>query len=114
MNIQKITIILSVIVNVLLIWSQLYWGLLIATPLLLLVIYDVFQKKHTILNLYPIAGHLRYLFESIRPEIQQYFVESNISGRPINREFRALVYQRAKQQRDTRPFGTQFDVYRSG
>ncbi|WP_343074949.1 FMN-binding glutamate synthase family protein [sulfur-oxidizing endosymbiont of Gigantopelta aegis] len=32
----------------------------------------------------------------------------------MNREFRALVYQRAKKQRDTRPFGTQFDVYRSG
>ena len=72
------------------------------------------QKKHTILRLYPVIGLLRYFFESIRPEIQQYFVESNVNGRPINREFRSLVYQRAKGERDTRPFGTQFDVYRSG
>ncbi|GMR07576.1 MAG: FMN-binding glutamate synthase family protein [Gammaproteobacteria bacterium] len=97
-----------------LVWGQLYWGLLIVAPILLLGIYDLVQKKHTLLSLYPVVGHLRYLFESIRPEIQQYFVESDISGRPINREFRALVYQRAKQERDTRPFGTQFDVYRSG
>ena len=88
--------------------------MLISIPVFLLGIYDISQKKHTLLNLYPIIGHLRYLFESIRPEIQQYFVESNISGRPFNREFRALVYQRAKNVRDTRPFGTQFDVYRSG
>ncbi len=72
------------------------------------------QTKHTILRLYPVIGIFRYIFESIRPEIQQYFVESDINGRPINREFRALVYQRAKHARDTRPFGTQFDVYRAG
>ncbi len=76
--------------------------------------YDLLQKSHTILRLYPVIGHFRYLFESIRPEIQQYFVESDINGIPVNREFRALVYQRAKGVRDTRPFGTIFDVYRDG
>jgi len=62
----------------------------------------------------PVIGHLRYFFESIRPEIQQYFVESDTNGTPISREFRALVYQRAKKERDTRPFGTLFDVYKDG
>ena len=59
-------------------------------------------------------GHFRYLLESIRPEIMQYFVETDTQGRPINRMFRSLIYQRAKDVTDTVPFGTQMDVYRSG
>ena len=95
-------------------WPPINWLFIIALPLILLGIYDILQKKHTLLRLYPVIGHGRYIFESIRPEIQQYFVESDINGTPINREFRSLVYQRAKGHNDTRPFGTQFDVYRSG
>lgn len=76
--------------------------------------YDMFQKKHTILRVYPVIGRLRYLFEAVRPEMQQYFVEDDVSGTPVNREFRSLIYQRAKGVQDTRPFGTQFDVYRIG
>lgn len=95
-------------------WPGFYWLFLFILPLVLLGLYDIVQRKHTILRLYPVIGHLRFLFESIRPEIQQYFVESNTNGQPINREFRELVYQRAKGQRDTRPFGTLFDVYRNG
>jgi len=91
-----------------------YWGFIVVAPVILLGLYHMVQTRHTILRLYPVIGSFRYLFESIRPEIQQYFVESNINGRPINREFRALIYQRAKNVRDTRPFGTQFDVYRAG
>lgn len=83
-------------------------------PIILLGLYDIFQTKHTLLRLYPVVGHIRYLLESFRPEIQQYFVESDINGRPVSREFRSLVYQRAKGVRDTRPFGTIFDVYRDG
>jgi len=95
-------------------WPPISWLFIIALPLILLGIYDILQKKHTLLRLYPVIGHGRYMFESIRPEMQQYFVESDINGTPINREFRSLVYQRAKGHNDTRPFGTQFDVYRSG
>jgi len=95
-------------------WPEALWGFVLLGPIILLGLYDMVQTRHTILYLYPVIGHLRYLFESIRPEIQQYFVESNINGRPINREFRDLIYQRAKNMRDTRPFGTQFDVYRTG
>ncbi|MCL4162604.1 UNVERIFIED_CONTAM: hypothetical protein GTU68_047837, partial [Idotea baltica] len=74
----------------------------------------MFQTKHSIRRLYPVLGHFRYLLESVRPEIQQYFVESNTDGVPISREFRSLIYQRAKGDRDTRPFGTIFDVNRAG
>jgi len=95
-------------------WPIFYWGFAIIGPLILYGVHHMRQTKHTILRLYPVIGIFRYLFESVRPEIQQYFVESDINGRPINREFRALIYQRAKNVRDTRPFGTQFDVYRTG
>ena len=90
------------------------WLFVIVGPIILLGLYDVFQTKKSILRLYPVLGHFRYMLESVRPEIQQYFVESETSGTPIPREYRSLVYQRAKGARDTRPFGTIFDVERSG
>mgnify|MGYP003388229818 CR=1 FL=1 len=91
---------------------QLLWVLVI--PYILLGLYDITQKQKTLLRIYPVIGHIRYLFEYIRPEIQQYFVESDTNGKPVPREFRSLTYQRAKKQRDTRPFGTIFDVYNNG
>jgi len=73
-------------------------------------LYDIFQTQHAILRNFPVIGHFRYLFEKIRPEIQQYFVESNTDGRPFSRNLRALVYRRAKGVMDTHPFGTQRDI----
>ncbi len=95
-------------------WPAAEWLFIPVLALIALGIYDMLQRRHTILRLYPVVGHFRFLFESVRKEIQQYFVESDIDGRPISREFRSLVYQRAKGVRDTRPFGTIFDVYRDG
>ena len=80
-------------------------------PLVLLGILDMIQTKRAIRRNFPLFGRLRYLFESIRPEIQQYFVESDTSGRPFSRMFRSVVYQRAKREVDTTPFGTQLNVY---
>ncbi len=114
MSIRNYFFILSVLVCIILIFTKLYYLFLLVIPIILIGFYDLLQTKHTILRIYPVIAHFRYIFEKIRPEIQQYFVESNLSGRPFNREFRDLVYQRAKNQRDTRPFGTQFDVYRAG
>lgn len=96
------------------IWSPSIWLLLIVLPVIGLGIIDMFQTSHTIRRLYPFLGRFRYMLESVRPEIQQYFVESDTSGTPIPREYRSLVYQRAKGNRDTRPFGTIFDVNRDG
>jgi len=95
-------------------WPAAVWLFIPAMALIALGIYDMLQRSHTILRLYPVIGHFRFLFESFRKEIQQYFVESDTDGRPVSREFRSLVYQRAKGDRDTRPFGTIFDVYRDG
>ncbi|MGB9141981.1 MAG: FMN-binding glutamate synthase family protein [Aestuariivirga sp.] len=74
---------------------------------------DLMQTRHAILRNYPISGHIRFLLETIRPEIRQYFLESEKDGMPFPRDKRAIVYQRAKRALDKRPFGTQFDVYES-
>src|SRR6201996_4970875 len=75
---------------------------------------DLFQSRHAVLRNYPLAAHIRFILEEIRPEIRQYFLESEKDGTPFSRDQRALVYQRAKQALDKRPFGTQHDVYASG
>ena len=74
---------------------------------------DVTQSRHAILRNYPIAAHLRFILENIRPELRQYFFESDKEGMPFPRDKRAIVYQRAKHELDKRPFGTQYDVYGS-
>jgi glutamate synthase domain-containing protein 2 len=73
-------------------------------------IYDLQQSHHAILRNYPIIGHFRFMLESIRPEIRQYFLESETEASPFSRAQRTLVYTRAKGQSDKRPFGTQLDV----
>ncbi|PXX92553.1 FMN-binding glutamate synthase family protein [Marinobacter vulgaris] len=95
-------------------WPGVNWAWLVVGPFIALGIRDLFQNKHTLLKIYPVVGHFRYLFESVRRELQQYFVESDLDGAPVNREFRSLIYQRAKKDNDTRAFGTIFDVYRDG
>ncbi len=97
-----------------LVWPAVYYLFIVIIPLLILGFIDFFQYKHAIRRLYPIIGRFRYMLEFLRGEIQQYFVESNINGTPVSREYRSLIYQRAKGARDTRPFGTIFDVNRNG
>ena len=80
----------------------------------LLGLSDVLQKHHAILKNYPVSGHLRFLFETFRPEIRQYLLESDTEKLPFSRNQRALVYQRAKGASDKRPLGTIEDVYKTG
>jgi len=95
-------------------WSPILLLLIVVVPLFLLGVYDVLQDKHAVLKNFPVIGHFRYMLELIRPEIQQYFIETYESGMPFSREGRSIVYQRAKQELDTLPFGTQKDVYKLG
>jgi len=76
--------------------------------------HDLVQQNHAVLRNYPISAHLRFLLEQIRPEMRQYFFESEKDGMPFSRDTRAVIYQRAKMVLDKRPFGTQEDVYREG
>ncbi len=107
-------IILVAIVGIYQIWPPVIWFMLIIGPIILIGLYDMFQSKKAIRRNFPFIGNFRYLLESIRPEIMQYFVETDIEGRPINRIFRSLIYSRAKKQIETTPFGTQMDVYEPG
>jgi glutamate synthase domain-containing protein 2 len=84
--------------------------LLVCAALLGLGIHDVRQTPSSILRNYPVIGHLRFLLEFIRPEMRQYFIESDAEAVPFSRAQRSLVYQRAKGEMDNRPFGTQIDV----
>ena len=86
------------------------WWVLIFAALVLLGLRDVRQTRHSILRNYPVIGHLRFLFEFVRPEIRQYFIEADNDAAPFSRQQRSLVYQRAKGDPDKRPFGTQMNV----
>jgi len=77
-------------------------------------LHDYFQTHHAILRNYPIAAHIRFLLEEIRPEMRQYFFEDEKHSMPFSRDKRAVVYQRAKGVLDKRPFGTNYDVYADG
>lgn len=87
---------------------------LVCAGLVLVGLYDASQTRHAILRNYPVIGHLRYFFELIRPEIRQYLLESDDEEVPFSRDARAIVYQRAKNVEDKRPFGTKLRVYDGG
>ena len=93
-----------------------YWLILaaITAALSLVGIYDLTQTRHSLRRNYPIMAHFRAFFELIRPEIRQYLLESDSDAIPFSRAQRSLVYQRAKNVEDKRPFGTELDVYGSG
>jgi glutamate synthase domain-containing protein 2 len=82
--------------------------------LFLIGLRDSLQSRHAILRNYPLIGHLRFLLEYVRPEIRQYFIESDLEAFPFSRVQRSLAYQRAKGDPDQRPFGTQLDVQADG
>ncbi len=73
--------------------SAVWWGWLIPTvivgALAALGVYDLVQRRHSVLRNYPVVGHLRFLLESVRPELQQYFIERNVDGRPCERDVRS-------------------------
>jgi len=108
-------ILVLLVVPLALLVSPWWWLLEIAFVLLALVgIRDYTQPRHSILRNFPIIGHLRFILEDMGPELHQYLVESDTDGRPFNRDTRSLIYERAKGVTDTKPFGTEQDVYAYG
>ena len=105
----------SVVLLVLSLTAASLTSLSVFWPLLFLLltavgIYDLQQTHHAVLRNYPIIGHLRFMLEYVRPELRQYFLESETEATPFSRAQRTLVYSRAKSQASNRPFGTQLDV----
>ncbi|RPD96034.1 FMN-binding glutamate synthase family protein [Aureibaculum marinum] len=107
-------LVVIVIVGISFFWLPILWSFILFGPLILMGVIDIVQKKHTIRRNFPVIGRFRYVLESIRPEIMQYFVETDTEGRPLNRILRSLIYRRAKKVNDTEPFGTQMNLYHSG
>lgn len=91
-----------------------YYLFILFGPLILIGLRDALQNKHAIKKNFPLIGNLRYILESISPEIQQYFVERRTDGRPISKNKRAVIYQRSKNLGSTHPFGTEEDIYSEG
>ena len=96
------------------VWPPILWSLVVLAPLYLLGLADSLQSRHAVKRNFPVIGHFRYLLEMIRPEINQYFIESDLDGRPFGRDQRSVAYQRSKSVTETVPFGTQRDVYLDG
>jgi glutamate synthase domain-containing protein 2 len=116
---RKSFVFFSVLVSALiLVWAYFEITALLAFvlvgPLIYMGFADMLQTRQSIKRNFPLLGRLRYVFEDMRPKIQQYFVESDTDGVPINRIDRSVIYQRAKKQIDTTPFGTQLNVYSEG
>ncbi len=110
---------LCVLLTLGLLGLRLLWGLgeqwyLLFGALSVLGFWDMAQSKSAILRNYPVIGHLRFMLEKIRPEMRQYFIESDTEATPFSRSQRSLAYARAKGETDKRPFGTQRDVKAEG
>ena len=104
-------LVLGVVVGAVLGW---WWLVGVAAVLLVVALYDVLQRRHAVLRNYPVVGHLRYLLELVRPELQQYFIERNFDGRPYDRDTRSIIYQRAKGIEGVKAFGTERNVNEVG
>ena len=108
--------VIGVLINIALglVWFNGLWGFVFLVPIIVVGVIDMTQTQKSIRRNFPVLGRARWMLESIRPEIQQYFIENNEDGRPFSRERRSLVYARAKNEISTLPFGTQMDVYETG
>ncbi len=94
-------------------WGLAFW--VAGTAALTVVgLRDLTQTFSAVRRNYPIIGNLRFMLEKIRPEIRQYFLESDTEATPFSRSQRSLAYARAKNDTDKRPFGTQLDVKADG
>lgn len=94
--------------------AEWYWLTGLLFVIIAVATYDKNQKKHTLLRNFPVLGHIRYILEFFRPEIQQYFIASDTSEQPFNRHVRSIIYQRSKGEDDTLAFGTSEDVKEVG
>ena len=83
----------------------------ITTILTIIGIFDFFQKTSLVRANFPILGHMRYFFESFRPELRQYFWEDDKDQLPYSRNQRSMIYQRAKSITAIRPFGSIENMY---
>ncbi len=88
----SVFMVLVLVGGIAILFRPILWSMLLFGPLIMIGFYDYYQKQHAVLRNFPLIGHIRYLFEAIRPEIAQYFIETETSGVPFSREQRSVVY----------------------
>ena len=76
--------------------------------------YDIFNKKHTIMSNFPLVGRLRYFLEKIGPELRQYWVAGNREEGPFNRVWRNYIYASSKGENNLTGFGSDADFNKNG
>lgn len=101
------------LLGVSLLWPYTALLFFLLIPLIFLGIYDTYSKRNVLYN-YPVIGHIRYVMEFISPEMRQYFLEDDKSGRPYDRAQREIATNRARGIRAVRPFGTEQDIKSEG
>jgi glutamate synthase domain-containing protein 2 len=106
--------ILAVLALLFLFHASIYWAIGFIVILAFIGIYDKTQKRHSILRNFPILGHMRFILEFFRPEVQQYFIADDQSERPFDRETRSIIYERSKGVNDTLAYGTERNILENG
>jgi len=82
----------------------------VVVAIVLVAVYDLTQKRHSILRTFPVIGHLRFVLEAFGPELRQYIVTSNDEERPFSRDQRRWIYATAKGEDNLFGFGTDNDL----
>jgi glutamate synthase domain-containing protein 2 len=83
---------------------------LIFLVVVILYIVDASQTHHAIRHNYPVVGRFRALFERLGEFFRQYFFAMDREELPFNRAQREWVYQAAKDETNTRAFGSTRDL----
>ncbi len=105
--------VLLLAVSLAMLWDGVAWRWIAAfsAALVIVGIFDMLARRHTLRRNFPVTAHVRTFFEFFRPMIRQYVVESDMEEVPFSHVQRSIVYQRAKNVEDKRPFGTELDLY---
>ena len=90
------------------------WLYIVLGVLVLVAIYDITQRKSSILRNFPVVGHLRYWLIEIGPELRQYIVAHNREEAPFNRLEREWIYTSSERANNYFGFGTDDEMYGIG
>jgi glutamate synthase domain-containing protein 2 len=91
--------------------SKIQWWAWLLIIIIIIALRDIFQRKHAITHNYPLVGHMRYILETIGPEIRQYFIANNREELPFNRKERSWIYASSKSENNYEGFGSDQDFY---
>ena len=89
-------------------------GIALIGGLVVLIIHDVTQKKHTVLRNFPVIGRLRFFFEDLGEYFRQYFFAGDRDEMPFNRATRGWIYKEAKDEGGIIGFGSTNDLREPG